>query len=117
MASWIIREALPDRQTARKGAGRKSAKGRSAVDDWRARRIVKGLRLFCRSGNVDREGLDSWWTTLRQNRPSGRVARWKARRTEKSPLIAGVTKDLTAKVLLQLAALAKKVRMFGGLET
>ena len=87
------------------------------VDELAARvQMVKGVKLIAAEvANVDREGLRQLVDTLRQKLGSGVVALGMPE-DGKVALIAGVTKDLTAKVhagkLIQ--ALAKQVGGFGG---
>jgi len=87
------------------------------VDELAARvQIVKGVKLIAAEvANVDREGLRQLVDTLRQKLGSGVVALGMPE-DGKVALIAGVTKDLTAKVhagkLIQ--ALAKQVGGSGG---
>jgi alanyl-tRNA synthetase len=78
--------------------------------------MVKGVKLIAAEvANVDREGLRQLVDTLRQKLGSGVVALGMPE-DGKVALIAGVTKDLTAKVhagkLIQ--ALAKQVGGSGG---
>ena len=87
------------------------------VDELAARvQMVKGVKLIAAEvANVDREGLRQLVDTLRQRLGSGVVALGTPE-DGKVALIAGVTKDLTAKVhagkLIQ--ALAKQVGGSGG---
>jgi len=87
------------------------------VDELAARvQMVKGVKLIAAEvANVDREGLRQLVDTLRQKLGSGVVALGMPE-DGKVALIAGVTKDLTAKVhagkLIQ--ALAKQVGGSGG---
>jgi alanyl-tRNA synthetase len=87
------------------------------VDELSARvQMVKGVKLIAAEvANVDREGLRQLVDTLRQKLGSGVVALGMPE-DGKVALIAGVTKDLTAKVhagkLIQ--ALAKQVGGSGG---
>jgi len=89
----------------------------SQVDELAARvQMVKGVKLIAAEvANVDREGLRQLVDTLRQKLGSGVVALGMPE-DGKVALIAGVTKDLTAKVhagkLIQ--ALAKQVGGSGG---
>jgi alanyl-tRNA synthetase len=89
----------------------------SQVDELAARvQTVKGVKLIAAEvANVDREGLRQLVDTLRQKLGSGVVALGMPE-DGKVALIAGVTKDLTAKVhagkLIQ--ALAKQVGGSGG---
>jgi len=89
----------------------------SQVDELAARvQTVKGVKLIAAEvANVDREGLRQLVDTLRQKLGSGVVALGMPD-DGKVALIAGVTKDLTAKVhagkLIQ--ALAKQVGGSGG---
>jgi alanyl-tRNA synthetase len=89
----------------------------SQVDELAARvQTVKGVKLIAAEvENVDREGLRQLVDTLRQKLGSGVVALGMPE-DGKVALIAGVTKDLTAKVhagkLIQ--ALAKQVGGSGG---
>jgi len=89
----------------------------SQVDELAARvQTVKGVKLIAAEvQNVDREGLRQLVDTLRQKLGSGVVALGMPE-DGKVALIAGVTKDLTAKVhagkLIQ--ALAKQVGGSGG---
>jgi len=89
----------------------------SQVDELAGRvQVVKGIKVIAAEvQNVDREGLRQLVDTLRQKIGSGVVALGMPE-DGKVALIAGVTKDLTAKVhagkLIQ--ALAKKVGGSGG---
>ncbi len=89
----------------------------SQVDELAGRvQVVKGIKVIAEEvQNVDREGLRQLVDTLRQKLGSGVVALGMPE-NGKVALIAGVTKDLTAKVhagkLIQ--ALAKQVGGSGG---
>src|SRR2546430_5645611 len=89
----------------------------SQIDELAGRvQLVKGIKVIAAEvQNVDREGLRQLVDTLRQKLGSGVVALGMPE-DGKVALIAGVTKDLTAKVhagkLIQ--ALAKQVGGSGG---